>query len=134
MTIWISTGVLSGRPAAPIAQDLDEQFTGRVGDLRLQSEVRRAGNEYKHLHDPDPVQIAHSLYGSGEAIERGVARELLRRFQLHILADDALAQQHAVLERQLSRDVDALADCPVVDKVGVAVELGQFQTKGLEAF
>ncbi|MFJ5700358.1 hypothetical protein [Arthrobacter sp. NPDC093139] len=63
-----------------------------------------------------------------------MARELLRHFQLHIVADDALAQQHAVLERQLSRDIDALAHCPVVNKVGVAVELGQFQAEGLEPF
>src|SRR4029453_1144736 len=75
--------------------DPDEQLTGRVGDLRLQAPVRLAGHEDQHLYDPDPLQVADCLDSGGEAVERGVARELLPGLQIDVSADDTLAQQHA---------------------------------------
>ena len=51
-----------------LAQYLDEEITGRVGDPRLLAEPRRTGHEDQHLHDPDPVQISHGLNSDGERV------------------------------------------------------------------
>ena len=139
--IWISTGVFAGSPATPIAVRACRPFspstsmsssTGRVGDPRLQPEVRRAGHEDQHLHDPDPVQVSHRLHGGGEAVQDGMAGELARRLELDIAADNPLPQQHTVLVGQLPRDVDAGVHGPMVDVVRVVSEAGKLQTKGLE--
>jgi hypothetical protein len=115
-----------------LAQHLDEQVTGRVGDVRLLTEVRRTGHEDQHLHDPDPVQIAHRLHSGGESVERGMAGQGPRRLQLDVTSDYALAQQPAVLVGQLARDVDAGVHRPVVHVVRVVGEFRKGEAQGLK--
>src|SRR5688500_4651679 len=79
------------RVPSVLAQHLDEEVTGRIGDPRLQTELRGAGHEDQHLHDPDPVQVTHRLHGGGERVERGMAREPSRRLHVDVAADNALA-------------------------------------------
>jgi hypothetical protein len=90
------------RMPSVLAQHLDEEITGRIGDPRLLTELGRTGHEDQHLHDPDPVQISHRLRSDGERVERGLAREPPRRLHVDVPADDALAQQLTVLVRQLA--------------------------------
>ena len=140
-TIWISTGLFRGRPGDTdrgarvppvLAEHVDEQITGRVGDARLLTELRRTGHEDQHLHDPDPVQIANRLRSDSERVERGLARQPAGRLEVDVPADDALAQQLAVLVGQLARDVDAGVHRPVVHVRRVATDAGKVQTEGLE--
>lgn len=49
-----------------------------------------------------------------------MTRELPRRLQLHVPADNTRTQQLAVHERKLARDVDAGVHRPVVHEVRVA--------------
>ncbi|MFI1510602.1 hypothetical protein [Streptomyces sp. NPDC020597] len=72
----------------------------------LLTEVRRTGHEDRHLHDPDPAQATHRPHSGGEAVERGMARELLRDVQLHVPADNVLTQQLAVFEEELAGEVE----------------------------
>jgi hypothetical protein len=76
-----------------LAQHLDEKLTGRVGDPRLLTELRRTGHENEHLHDPDPVQSPDRLRSDGQRVERGLARKPSRRLHLDVPADNALAQR-----------------------------------------
>ena len=115
-TIWISTGLFRGRPGDAdrgagvppvLTQHLDEQLTRRVGDPRLLTELRRAGHEHQHLHDPHPVQVSHRVRSDGERVQRGLTREIPGRLHLDVAAKRALSQQLAVLVRQLPGHVDA---------------------------
>ena len=91
------------------------------------------GGVPREFIEESPVQIAHRLHSGGEAVQRAMACELLRRLKLDVPTDDALAQQHTVLERQLARDVDAGVHSPVVHVVRVISEDRCLQAEGLEA-
>ena len=53
-----------------------------------------------------------------------MARELSRRLQLHVPADNGLTQQLAVFERELAGEVEGGAHRPVGHEVGGAGEDG----------
>ena len=91
-----------------------EQLTGRVGDTRLLTELGRAGHEDQHLHDPHPVQTANRIRGDSERVEHGLTRQPAGGLQVDVSTHDALAQQLAVLVRQLPCHVDTGIDRPVV--------------------
>ncbi len=87
-TIWISTGLLRGQTRDPdrgagvptvLAEHLDEELAGRVGDPRLLAELRRAGHEHQHLHDPHPIQVSHRVRSDGERVQHGVTGEVRGR-------------------------------------------------------
>ena len=115
-TVPRQTGDTDGGAGVPpvLAEHVDEQLTGRVGDLRLLTELGRTGHEDQHLHDPDPVQAAHRIRGNSERVERGLTRQPAGGLEIDVPTQDALAQQLAVLVGQLTRHVDTGVNRPVV--------------------
>ena len=93
-----------------LAEHVDEQLTGRVGDIRLQTELRRTGHEDQHLHHPDLVQAANRVRGDSERVQRGVTRQLTAGLEVDVATQSALAQQLALLVGQLTRHIGAGAD------------------------
>jgi hypothetical protein len=64
------TGDTYGSPSVPpvFAEHVDEQLAGRVGDIRLLTELGRTGHEDQHLHNPDLVQAANRIRGNSERV------------------------------------------------------------------
>ena len=115
-----------------LTEHVDEQLTGRVGDLRLQTELGRARHEDQHLHDPDLVQAANRIRGDSERVERGMTRQLTTGLEVDVPTHDALAQELAVLEGQLTRHVDTGVNRPVVLVLRALTDGGQVQAESLE--
>jgi hypothetical protein len=83
-----------GGPGVPpvLAEHVEEQLTGRVGDIGLLTEFGRTGHEDQHLHNPDPVQAANRIRGNSEDVQCGLTGQPPGGVEIDIRTQDALAQ------------------------------------------
>ena len=97
------------RSVYSLAEHLDEQLRGAVGDQMLLGERRVARDEDRELHDPPDVrQLAGGRLQLGEDVHRARARAALSRVNWHPAAELAGRDQLAALERELPGDVDEI--------------------------